>query len=59
MSTRKKFALDVSLYMRLLHRENKISVFVIRKKYQKQKIVQLAACPITFVTGIGITKKHF
>ena len=37
MSIRKKIALDVSLYMRLLHQENILWICIIRKRYPETK----------------------
>ena len=58
MSIVKKISLDVSLYMRLIHQENKFPIHVIRMRYppppkkKKKKFVQVEGFPIVFVTGI-------
>ena len=63
MSIVKKISLDVSLYMRLIHQENKFPIHVIRmrkkplpppptKQKKKKKFVQVEGFPIVFDTGI-------
>ena len=42
MSISKKISLDASIHMRLLHQEHKFQICVIRKIYQKRKVVQKA-----------------
>ena len=54
MSIKKKIPLDTLFYMRFLHQERNInSQFVqLGGDTQKQKNVQSAVYPVTFVTGI-------
>ena len=52
MSITKKITLDLSLYIRLLHQENKLPICVIRRRYPEKKIAQIAVFLIIFFTGI-------